>query len=302
MMEGIVDGFDGDAEAGLPASRIERIELSDPRLAHLLRLPPGLAGLAVAQVVPALMERRRMPAPALALGRGQNGANLGPGTIATFADLLFDGSGSEGEDFAFDLFERTADPQFVAARLLDPAAAEIGLRWCSDTEDFLRVTYAASRLQRLFHRMVRECPPPLAERPGKMALLGPVPGEQHTFGLSIVEDALRRAGWQVDLCLPGEGDEMLRLAGDNHYRFVGLSLSSEHLLPALTRFAAGLRRRSRNPDIRVVAGGWLFREQPLLASEAGADHCCADAGAAVRLAESLLAPAPARCQMPVAAE
>ena len=164
------------------------------------------------------------------------------------------------------------------------------------------MTYAASRLQRLFRQMVQDCPPPRAAWPRKSALLGLVPGEQHTFGLSIVEDALRRAGWEVDACLQGEDDELLRLAAANHYCFVGLSLGSEHLLPALTRTTERLRRRSLNRNIPVVAGGRLFRGQPQLAQQAGADHACADATAAVRLAQSLLEPLPARCQMPVAAE
>lgn len=177
----------------------------------------------------------------------------------------------------------------------------IGRTWCDDTRDFLRVTYAASRLQRLFWRIARECPPP-PSRPERWALLAPVPGEQHTFGLSIVEDALRRAGWEVDTCVHGEESEMLRLVGANRYAFVGLSLGGAELLPAFARAARELRRRSRNEDLMVVAGGSLFRAQPALGAEAGADHVCANAAQAVELAESFLDFADARCQMPVAAE
>lgn len=297
MTEGnVVALFDEcrDTESGSLASHFD--------LTHLSKRAAGLdlASLAMARVVPALFERCPSD-PGDALRQARGGIRLAPRTVAAFAELLFDGFGSDCEDFAFGHFERTGDPQRVAAELLEPAALAVGRMWCDDTRDFLRVTYAASRLQRLFWRIARECPPP-PSRPERYALLAPVPGEQHTFGLSIVEDALRRAGWEVDTCVAGEEGEMLRLVGANRYSFVGLSLGAADLLPGFRRAAADLRRRSLNKDLRIVAGGGLFRDRPSLGLEAGADHVCMNAAQAVDLAESFLAFAGARCQMPVAAE
>lgn len=287
-----------EARAELPESLLD---LPAPFSRSIDRRPPDLASLAMARIVPALIGRRP-PDPGAVLREARGKGGLAPRTIAAFVDLLFEGYGSDCEDFALEQVARLGDPQLFAARLLEPAAQLIDRRWCADTGDFLRVTYAASRLQRLFWRVAREDPPPRPTDPERCALLAPVPGEQHSLGLSIVEDALRRAGWEVDTCVAGEEAEMLRLVGANRYAFVGLSLGGTCLLPALARTAAELRRRSLNRSIAVVAGGSLFREQPLLAFEAGADHVCASAGAAVDLAESFLAFAPARYQMPVAAE
>ncbi|NJK90043.1 MAG: cobalamin B12-binding domain-containing protein [Myxococcales bacterium] len=86
--------------------------------------------------------------------------------------------------------------------LLAPVARLLGDLWLIDLCTFTDVTIGLSRLQQL----VRELAPAFEDGHdlrgfGHRALLAPAPGEQHTFGMHLVEEFLRRAGWDVG-CVP----------------------------------------------------------------------------------------------------
>ena len=73
------------------------------------------------------------------------------------------------------------------------------------------------------------------------------------------------------------------------YGLVGLSLSCEDHVPALTRDIRAIRRASRNDAIGVIVGGRVFVEQPELAGRVKADAMAVDGREAVDRAEELLA-------------
>ena len=209
--------------------------------------------------------------------------------VEDFADALFDEGSTCCQDIAERLLEEYGDPQAVVQLLLDPAARLVGQNWCSDEWDFVKVTIAASRMQRLFRRMIADYPPLPAADVSRTALLGPAPGEQHTFGLSVVEDALCRSAWQVDCCGCNEDEKLLGLAAANHYVIIGLSLSVERLLPETISFVKRLRSRSRNKSVVLMAGGNLVRQDPNSVKLAGIDLVAVDAASAVALAEAVIA-------------
>jgi methylmalonyl-CoA mutase cobalamin-binding domain/chain len=194
------------------------------------------------------------------------------------------------------------DPQKVVETLFEPAARVIGENWCSDDCDFVKVTIAMSRMQRLFRQMTAECPPSLMPDIDRCALLAPAPGEQHTFGLSVVDDALRRAGWEVDCCGFDEEAELFRLAATNDYRIIGISVSVGRLLPDLVSIIAKLRSKSRNKSVVLMAGGSLVMESPQSAIDVGFDLIAVDATSAVALAESVMASLSREVTLSMAAE
>lgn len=209
--------------------------------------------------------------------------------VEDFTEALFDENASRCQEMAARLLDEHGDPQAVVEALLAPAARLIGENWCSDEWNFVHVTVATSRMQRLFRRMTTEYPPaPIADIT-RTALLGPAPGEQHTFGLSIVEDALARSAWQVDCCDCNEDERLLGLAAANDYVIIGLSLSVERLLPEMASFIKRLRARSRNKSVVLMAGGNLVRQDPNSVKDAGIDLLAVDASSAVALAEAVIA-------------
>jgi methanogenic corrinoid protein MtbC1 len=222
--------------------------------------------------------------------------------IEEFVEMLFDEDSDRCRDMLQEALEEQGDIQKVVDVLLEPAARIVGENWCTDDCDFLKVTLAVSRMQRLFRRMASESPPAAMPDLSRCALLTPAPGEQHTFGLAIVDDAFRRAGWEVDSCLCDEGAEMFRLVAANHYQMVGVSISVERLLPDLLEVSQKLRDRSRNKSIVLIAGGSMVMQNPQGAIDAGFDLLGVDAASAVALAEMVVASHAAKADRWSAAE
>jgi methanogenic corrinoid protein MtbC1 len=222
--------------------------------------------------------------------------------IEEFVVMLFDEDSDRCQEMLGEALAESGDPQKVVEILLEPAARVVGENWCSDECDFLKVTIAVSRMQRLFRRMASECPPTSLPDLSRCALLTPAPGEQHTFGLSVVDDAFRRAGWEVDCCGCDEETEMFRLVALNHYQIIGVSISVERFLPDLLELSRKLRTRSRNRAIVLIAGGSMVMQNPQGAIEAGFDLLAVDSVSAVSLADMVVASLGAGAGQRMAAE
>jgi methanogenic corrinoid protein MtbC1 len=162
--------------------------------------------------------------------------------------------------------------------------------WENDLCDFVDVTVGLSRLQTL----LRDLNPaggldlePAGEG-GRRILLVPAPGEQHTFGISMVQKFFRMSGWDVWGGTFGVNVDVLELVRCEPFAVVGFSISTEGRLPALKGQIATLRRESCNPSIGVLVGGSLFAATPDLVALVGADATASDGPGAVLSAESLL--------------
>lgn len=209
--------------------------------------------------------------------------------VERFVTLLLDEDDPCTEQKLFDASVNAGDPQLAADRLLGPAARLLGDYWRMDVCDFMKVTVAMTRLQRLFWMLTMSAPPRPEPRAGRTILLAPLPEEQHNFGLTIVEDALLRAGWQVDCCGIDENDTFFELLSSNRYAVIGISLGGSALAGRLPSFLKEVRRRSRNNAAGILVGGSILVEKPGLASHAGADFLAVDASSAVRVAEAAVA-------------
>jgi methanogenic corrinoid protein MtbC1 len=208
--------------------------------------------------------------------------------VVAFVTLLFDENSDACEVAADAAAAASGDPQQVVDQLFDPAARIIGERWCGDECDFFKVTVAMSRMQRLFRRITSDFPPTVRSDISRCVLLAPAPGEEHLFGLSVVDDAFRRAGWEVDCCGHGEAAEMLQLVAVNHYQVIGVSVSVDRHLPDLAAVVQKLKAKSLNRSVAVMAGGSMVMRAPQSATDAGFDMLAVDAMSAVRLAEAVV--------------
>ena len=133
-----------------------------------------------------------------------------------------------------------------------------------------------------FESEVPEC------RHGRRALLLATPGEQHTFGLFVVEAFFRREGWDVSGGQIDSADEIAHFVDRQWFAIAGFSLSSERFIDRLASLIRVVRRHSCNRDIGVLVGGPIFVEQPELAERVGADDFAADGRTAVISARALL--------------
>ncbi|KQP62201.1 coenzyme B12-binding protein [Methylobacterium sp. Leaf112] len=171
--------------------------------------------------------------------------------------------------------------------LLAPSAALLGRMWDDDLCDFIEVTAGLAQLQFLLaaYRMDGGIAPYDSER--RILLMG-APGELHTFGLAIVEQFMRKAGWHVASGLASSPKEIADLVGSEPFGIVGLTLSRESHLDQLAASIQAVRRASLNPSIGVMVGGPVFLEHPEYVERVGADASAVDAATAVLLAQRLL--------------
>ncbi len=182
--------------------------------------------------------------------------------------------------------QRGATLEMICLDLLAPAARELGLLWEQDECDFMQVTVGLCRL----HQLLRELSPEFrSEEPeaatGRRILLVPCPGEQHTFGITVVAQFLSKAGWEVWSEFPKNNEDVLDLVRQYWFCVVGLSVGCEGRVAALKATIGDIRRNSRNPHVGVLVGGPLLVAQPALAAEMGADASAVDGPAAVLRAE-----------------
>ncbi|MGT2477895.1 cobalamin B12-binding domain-containing protein [Methylobacterium oryzae CBMB20] len=209
------------------------------------------------------------------------------GQIATFTDLTL-ASDDAAMVAAFSALVADGYPvDRLFLDLLAPSAALLGRMWDEDLCDFIEVTTGVARLQHLVarFRVDREAVP-LDEK--RRLLLMSAPGEQHTFGVRIVEQFLRKAGWAVSVGLSSSPEEIAALAASEWFGVVGLTLSSEACIDQLAIAIRSVRDVSCNRSIGVMVGGPVFLEHPELVHQVGADASAVDAATAVLLAQRLL--------------
>ena len=162
----------------------------------------------------------------------------------------------------------------VESLLLDhlaPAARFIGRLWESDRVAFMEVTASVGRLADLEREFGGEALPPLRAGESPRVLLAPVPGEQHTFGLSLIGTLLHRDGWDVSGTPSSAEEALLTAAGAGWYEVIGLSLGCERNVSSAEDVVPALRAASLNHGVRIVIGGALMARRPGLAADLGAE-------------------------------
>jgi len=192
--------------------------------------------------------------------------------------------------FVESMRERGMSLDSVFLDLLAPAARHLGELWAADLCDFTEVTVGLWRLQQVARELSpafrRDAEPRAEER---RILLAASPGEQHTFGLVLVAEFFRRAGWDVWTESSPTAGGLVDIARSEWFGVLGLSVSCASRLEGLSTLIHAVRRGSRNRGIGVMVGGPLFVEHPELVSLVGADATAVDAQQACLQAEALVA-------------
>ncbi len=172
--------------------------------------------------------------------------------------------------------------------LLAQAARHLGEMWEEDLCNFADVTVGVGRLQ----QAMRDLSPGLVTRPpsgaqARRVLLLPSPGEQHTFGLVMVGEFFRSAGWDV-AGGPVQTLDAETLVRREWYDVVGFSLACDVHLPRLAPAITAVRKASLNPRVGILVGGPMFLRQAGLAAEVGADAVAINGSLAPEIADKLV--------------
>lgn len=242
-----------------------------------------------AEVVPRLVLARRA---ALRSEADASGATVAPTAVdvAELAQRLIDDDGAGAHAVIEAVIARGATTESVYLDLLSGAARLLGRWWEEDRASFTDVTIGLCRLHALLHELSASF---MAEgghvEHGRRALLVPVPGEQHTFGLLMVAEFFRRAGWVVSCAPSASTVELMRQVRSEWFAVAGFSASSQTKLDDLAHCIRSVRRASRNQALGVLVGGPIFIEHPELVARVGADATAVDGRQAALQAHNLLA-------------
>lgn len=245
--------------------------------------PVALARLIEGEVIPRLLVSHRAPAlhavDVAARGLTEDDAE-------DFATRALDQDAYALLEHAETFITRGVPVDSVLVDLLAPAARRLGVYWEEDRCDFVDVTMGLWRLQELVHELAARMPGGAGGE--RTALFSVMPGDQHSFGLLMVEEFFRAAGWSTTALSEVSEAELLSAAHRGSYHLIGLTISLEQDLERAHGLIAALRQRSRNPGVAIMAGGRLISERPELALLIGADATAPDPRRAVERAEALV--------------
>ena len=227
-----------------------------------------------------------------------------------FVALVLDGEDRECAAFVEKLLARGVSGDAILMDLLAGAARRLGEMWERDEQDLVVVTLGLCRL----HQLLRERAWSDARSDGRSSgaksgfargfgrgaggpkiLLATICGDQHMFGLLLVAEMFRKAGWRVVIEGGAELDEVAEVVGRENFDVVGMSASCAFSTAEAAREIGELRAASKNRDLKVFVGGLVFSENPALVAALGADGWARDAKSAPALASNLLDAAANHC-------
>jgi len=240
------------------------------------------------EIIPRLMLAHRSPKEC-AISLPFPYGNVSAQEVEAFARLVL----SPDEALALDCIEairmRGTSIESVYMELLAPAARVLGQFWEEDICDFSEVTVGLGKLQQLLHRLSSDLNRP-DERAsnGLRILLVPAPGEQHTFGLSMVAEFFRRSGWDVSGGPSETRSECINLVGKEHFDIMGFSLAVEDHVDQLAGYIDEVRRGSLNDRVGIMVGGPVFALCPEYAARVRADVVATSGHEAPEIAEEFI--------------
>ncbi len=236
----------------------------------------GLLRTIEAEIIPRLLLALQS-APAARAPEGVARSSTAAEDVTEFARLVVTHDVTVATGYVCALLARGVPLERVYLELLAPAARLLGEWWKEDLRDFTEVTTGLCRMHQLLHEFSPEFlsdAQPTA--PDRCILLIPMPGEQHSFGLIMVAEFFRRAGWDVWDQHPTGRAEVLAEARKHWFSVIGVSLSCESRFEELAPLMQDLRRASRNPGVSLMVGGQPFIGHPERVAAVGADATASD--------------------------
>lgn len=209
--------------------------------------------------------------------------------VLSFTGLVLAGDDAGIQQQLAAMRARGVGIESLYIHLLAPAARHLGELWEDDRCHFADVTVGLGRLQQIMRGLSTVFGVEGSTAAGgRRVLLMPAPGEQHTFGLSMVAEFFARAGWEVAGVTDPQAAGFEEKVKSEWFDLVGISAGSNARLDTMLSCIAKVRRLSHNRSVAVMVGGPLFTLHPEMVERLGADGVATDGQHAPALAERLL--------------
>jgi MerR family transcriptional regulator, light-induced transcriptional regulator len=246
-----------------------------------------LARTIEAEIIPRLMVAHQSPARNGARRNGEE--NPTADDVINFVGLLLSHDVTVASAYIESVCREGVSLECLFLDLMAPAARCLGELWEQDLCDFTDVTIALSRMQQLLRELAPAFETEAEPQPNtRSALLVAAPGDQHTFGVFIVQEFFRRAGWRVRGGYVGSTDELLDMVSGEAFDLIGLSVSNQIEPEYFAAVICSVREAALRRATRVMVGGRFFLEHPQCVALVGADATAQDGRRAVLRLSSLL--------------
>ena len=244
------------------------------------------------EIIPRLMLAHRAPDECLSAVAAFE-SPVSAEDVCAFAKLVLAPDENVAQACIEAMRRRGISVETIYLDLLAPVARYLGEQWEQDLCDFTEVTVGLGRLQ----QVLRELSPAFGQSnqqpSGRSVLLLPGPGEQHTFGLVMVAEFFRRAGWDVGGGPWEAGADPVLMVQREWFDVVGFSLGNETHVDELAACIKAVRAAALNKSICVIVGGPIFIEHPQFVAYVNADAAATNGSHAPELAAQLVAKAKA---------
>lgn len=223
-----------------------------------------------------LLVHRSRPKPEAGAGAGEA---ITPEDRAHFVKLVLSDTAAATGEFVDELFRRGVSQETVFLDLLTHAARRLGEMWEEDLCDFSDVTIGLCRLHEVLRErsVVHDTPGRRVSGDAPRILLATACADQHVFGVVLVAEFFRRAGWRVSSEPGAYRGQLAAILARERFDLLGLSAACSTSPDELSAEIEALRKASCNQKLRVMVGGRLFLEAPEMVARVGADGWAADA-------------------------
>ncbi len=204
---------------------------------------------------------------------------------AMFAQLVLDSEADEIVEHVQILLDQGIPLERIFMDLLAPVARRLGEFWLEDQCTFTEVTLGLSRLHQVLHEISRRNRATYFSDQKRRAFFAPVPGEQHTFGVSMLDEFFLHAGWETACEHAPSNASILKVAATQSLDIIGFSVGCQEFLDPLSDLIDKTRKASCNRDLTIMVGGGLFIDNRDLAGRFGNATIVADGVHAVQVAE-----------------
>ncbi|MBX9883854.1 MAG: cobalamin B12-binding domain-containing protein [Novosphingobium sp.] len=246
-----------EEHSGVPAgSRRKAANAGSGRNAGTRRQRPGssaaISTLIEGEIIPQLLVAHRMrPGRFVSQGSGVITAE----DVARFCPLPLTLQADELLVHVEEYVARGVGIDAIFVDPLAPAARRLGVLWEEDLCDFLDVTIGLWRLQEVMREIAWGSPiitGPL--RAPSRALFCAMPGDQHSFGATMVHEVFVRAAWDSEVLVAPDMRQLIAKVANKSYDLVGLTISCDVTTESLARTIKAIRSVSMCQDVKILVG------------------------------------------------
>jgi methanogenic corrinoid protein MtbC1 len=195
-------------------------------------------------------------------------------TSTSLLEALCDGDLQQAELISTSSHENSSAGIQTAFGSILSVIPQLEKDWLTGQRGHSDTVYAFWTMERLLSRLESQRSSQTSPRRATWGriLLSAAPDTQHVFGLSVVGDSFRAAGWDTQIFTSDRPDSIVQAAMDSFTDFIGLSVGYDEGLMDLGQFISLLRQKSRNPSVKIILGGNVFSSPSTQYDWLGADY------------------------------